>query len=137
MIGDELRARTRRFALQGIDLCLQLGTDDLGRLVRPQRLRAATGVAANHRAASRCRSGREFVARLSVVIAEVDESEFWLDVLETRRYGPPEPVRQLRTEATELRAIFVGSRRTAAQGLRQRRERTRTIGNDNDGNERE
>ena len=113
MIGDELRSRTRQFGLDVIELCLQLGTDDLGRLVRPQLLRAGTGVAANHRAASRGRSRREFVARISVVIEEADESEWWLDVLETRRYGPSRLVKSLRQEASELCAIFVASKTTA------------------------
>jgi four helix bundle protein len=89
MIGDELKARTRRFALGVIDLCLKLGSDDLAKLVRPQLLRAGTGVAANHRASTRCRSSREFASKLLIVVEEADESEFWLDVLETRRAGAP------------------------------------------------
>ena len=121
MIGDELRERTRRFALESIDLCLQLGTGDLGRLIRPQLMRAATGVAANHRAASRSRSGKEFIARLAVVIEESDESEFWLDVLETRQHGPLSAVRSLRLEAQELRAIFSKSRTTASETMARRR----------------
>jgi len=96
VVGDELRLRTRQFALDVIDLCLRLGTGDLAQLIRPQLLRAATGVAANHRAASRGRSRREFISRLKVVIEEADESELWLDVLEAKRHGPPELVRRLR-----------------------------------------
>jgi four helix bundle protein len=121
VIGDELRARTRQFALDVIDLCLKLGRDHFSRLVRPQLLRAATGVAANHRAAGRSRSPKEFVAKLGVVIEEADESELWLDFLDTRSQGPPEAVKQLRQESTELRAIFVASRRTAAKRLERRR----------------
>jgi four helix bundle protein len=117
MVGDQLRARTRQFALDPIELCIQLGRDDIGRLIRPQLLRAGTGVAANHRAAGQSRSRREFVARLSIVIEEADESELWLDVLETRRYGSVDLVRRLRTEASELRAIFSASRRTARKKL--------------------
>ena len=113
MIGDELRARTRQFALDVIELCLQLGKDDLGRLIRPQLLRAGTGIAANHRAASRGRSRKEFIGRLSVVIEEADETELWLDLLEARKYGPPDMVRGLKREAAELRSIFVASRTTA------------------------
>jgi four helix bundle protein len=121
MIGDELRTRTRRFALDVIALCAHLGHDDLGRLIRPQLLRAGTGVAANHRAAGHSRSRREFVARLSVVIEETDETELWLDFLETLGYGPLELVRRLRTEAVQLRAIFSASRATAAAKLQKRR----------------
>ena len=82
MIADELRARTRQFALDVIVLCSQLGFGDLARVVRPQLLRAATGIAANYRAACRSRSHREFVSRLAVVVEECDEAELWLDVVE-------------------------------------------------------
>ena len=60
----------------------------------------------------------EFVAALGVVIEEADESELWLDILETRRHGPPDTVKRLRQEASELRAIFIASRRTAAAKLK-------------------
>jgi len=100
--------------MDAIDVCLQLANGPLTDLVRPQLLRAATGVASNNRAAARSRSRREFVAKLGVVIEEADESELWLDVLETKRHGPAESVKRLRTEASELCAIFVASRRTAA-----------------------
>jgi four helix bundle protein len=122
MVGDELRARTRQFALNVIDLCLKLGSGDLARLVRPQLLRAGSGVAANHRAATWCRSRREFVARLSVVIEEADESELWLDVLETRGHEPIDAVTPVRREAQELRAIFIASRTTALSRLRRQRK---------------
>jgi four helix bundle protein len=120
MIGDELRERARRFAIETIDLCVRLPDGPVSNLIRPQLLRAATGIAANYRAAGRSRSRREFVARLGVVIEEADESELWLDILEARRHGPPETVKRLRQEATELRAIFIASRRTAAAGLKMR-----------------
>jgi len=81
-------------------------------------LRAATGVAANYRAASRCRSRREFAAKLSVVVEEADECELWLDILEAKRQGDSRVVGRLRGEAIELRAIFVASRKTALAGLR-------------------
>jgi four helix bundle protein len=123
MIGDELRARSRRFAMDVIDLCLGLGPGRLGHLVTPQLLRAGTGVAANHRAATQGRSRKEFVAKLSVVIEEADESEFWLDVLETKGHGPTGEVRRLRQEASELRAIFGKSRATALKRLKQERKR--------------
>ena len=120
MIGDELKARARQFAMDVIDLCLNLGTDDLARLVRPQLLRACTGLAANYRAAGRSRSRREFISKLGLVIEEADESELWLDVLETKKCGPQEAVSRLRREAHELRAIFAASRRTALERIRKR-----------------
>ena len=97
--------------------------DDVGRMIAPQLLRAGTGTAANHRATSHSRSRREFIARLSVVVEEADESELWLDYLETLGMGPKDEVQRLRREATELRSIFSASRSTAARKRKPRNKR--------------
>jgi four helix bundle protein len=125
MSADELRARTRQFALDVIAVCLQLGNGDLARLVRPQLLRAASGVASNHRACARSRSRREFCSKLGVVVEEVDESELWLDVLQVFGSGEAEAVARQRREAIELRAIFAKSRSTALAKLSKDREARR------------
>ncbi len=125
MDKEELKARTRQFGLDVVDLCLCLGTDDFAWLVRKQLLRAGTGVAANHRSACRSRSDLEFAARLAVVVEEADESELWLDYLQVRKRGTAAVVANLRQEAIELRAIFSSSRATTLKGIRERRQRRR------------
>jgi four helix bundle protein len=117
MIGEELRNRARQFALDTIDLCVALGDDELCRLIRPQLLRAATGVAANYRAACRARSAREFASRLAIVVEETDEAEFWLDVITTKRPGAPGAAHRLHAESKQLRAVFSASRRTVLSNL--------------------
>jgi four helix bundle protein len=122
MNADQLKARTRRYALDVIVLCLKLGGDDLARLVRPQLLRAGSGVASNYRAACRGRSTQEFSARLGLVVEESDESELWLDFLQELHCGPPDEVGRLRGEAIELRAIFARARATTLEKLRRKRQ---------------
>ena len=122
MNANELRERSRRFALEVVRLCLKLGHDDLGQLIRPQLLRAGTGVATNHRAAGRARSDKEFAARLGVVVEEADESEFWLDALRELNYGPAADVGRLHQESVELRAIFSASRTTMLNRIQKTRE---------------
>jgi len=118
MDAEQLKARTRQFALDIIDLCLSLGTDDIARLIRPQLLRSGTGVATGYRAACRGRSSREFASRMATVTEEADESELWLDILQVRRRGPDAIVSQLRRESIELRAIAAASRATTLKRLR-------------------
>ena len=119
MIADQLRARTRQFALDVIVLCGQLGFGDLARVIRPQLLRASTGIAANYRAACRSRSRKEFVSRLGVVVEECDEAELWLDVVEATNLGSVQRTLPLRTEAAEILAVMSASRRTARRRLKQ------------------
>ena len=112
MIGDDLRARSRKFALDVVKLCGELGSDRLARMITAQLFRAGTGANANYRAACRSRSPREFAARLAVSVEEADEAELWLDTLEALSIGKPATIRDLRNEAAQLRAIFAKSRST-------------------------
>ena len=123
MKGDQLKARTRQFALDVIRLVALLGHDDFAQTARPQLLRAATGVAANYRGACRSRSGREFASRLAVVVEESDESELWLDFCVELGYGPRDVTLRLQQEALELRDISAKSRSTTLRGLREKRRK--------------
>lgn len=130
MTPEELRERTRQFAFDVIRLCLGLKNADLATLVKPQLLRAGTGVAANYRAATRASSLAEFCSRLAVVIEEADESDWWLDVVHEFGGGPQAQTKALRSEAGQLRAIFAKSRSTASARLaneRQARRRRREV----------
>jgi four helix bundle protein len=125
MDATELRNRTRSFGSNVIDLCMELGCDIFAQVVGKQLLRAGTGVAANHRAASRSRSRQEFAARLATVVEEADEAELWLDYIEAKKRGPAHVVADLRSEAVELRAIFSKSRATTLERLREQQEARR------------
>jgi len=78
-----------------------------------QVLRSATGIAANYRAAGRSRSKAEFIAKIGVVVEEADETVFWLEMLADSGIVRSEKLANLLTEATELVAIFIASRKTA------------------------
>ena len=123
MDAEQLKNRTRQFALDVVDLAMTIGHDDFATVSRRQLIRAGTGVATNYRAACRSRSSKEFASRLAVVVEEVDECELWLDFLESRGYGAPGLATRHRAEAKELRAIFAKSRATMLRKLRERRRR--------------
>jgi four helix bundle protein len=91
--ADLLRARTKQFGFDVVDLVKQLPRNIAGECVARQLIRAGTGVASNHRAACRGRSRREFIARLGVVLEEADESELWLEVLIACELAPGLPGR--------------------------------------------
>ena len=110
---QQLRDRTKRFAFDVIDVVKSLPRNMATDAIARQLIRAGTSVAANHRAAGRARSHREFVAKLGIVVEEVDEAELWLEALLTCQLAPPNAVEPLYREARELRAIFVQSLYTA------------------------
>lgn len=72
MTPDELEKRTKTFALRVVKLVDALPSKAAGRTFGSQLLRSASSAAANYRAARRGRSGKEFVAKLSIVVEEID-----------------------------------------------------------------
>ena len=113
MDKEELKGRTKQFALRVIRLIEALPRTQTGRVVGNQLLRSATSVAANYRAVCRARSQADFVHKLGIVEEEADESLFWLELVVEANLMPASRVDDLIREADELTAIIVASRKTA------------------------
>jgi four helix bundle protein len=88
-------------------------------------LRCGTAVGANYRATCRCRSDKDFIAKLGVVIEEADETAFWLEALVDAEIVRPAATNNLYKEADELVRILVSSRETARRNRRLRRKAKR------------
>ncbi len=122
MNQQQLRDRTKSFAIQIVRLCRKLPSDwDIRELGR-QLLRSGTAVAANYRACGRARSDKEFCSKLAIVVEEADESQLWLELLpEADPKIATDVHKALLAEAAELTAIFTASHRTARLNLRKKR----------------
>jgi four helix bundle protein len=116
--ADELKRRTKQFALRIIRLVAALPKTIEGRAIANQFARSGTSVAANYRAACRARSRSEFVAKMGVVLEEADEPQLWLELIIEAKLLPLKRVEPLLEEASELVAIFVASRKSAFSNLR-------------------
>ncbi len=108
-----LRDRTQDFALRILKMYRSLPHSDNARVIGKQVLRSGTSVAANYRAVCRARSKQEFVARMGVVVEEIDETVLWLELLVRSEIVSASKMRNLLREANELLAIFAASQRTA------------------------
>src|SRR5438876_1885248 len=113
MTTDELKARTKSFALRVTRLVDALPNTVKGRAIANQIMRSATSVAANYRAACRARSRAEFIAKIGVVEEEADETAFWLELIIDAKIRSQEQLESLLKEASELVAIMAASRKSA------------------------
>jgi len=113
MNKDELRGRTKQFALHVTQLCRILPNTPDGRMIANQLLRSGTSVGTNYRAVCRARSKAEFASRSAVVLEEADESVFWLELLAEGAVSTSQLVAPLRAEAEELVRIFGSAEHTA------------------------
>lgn len=110
---DELRNRTKHFAIRIIRLFQALPKSSEAQVIGKQLLRSGTSVGANYRAVCRARSKAEFIARIGIVAEEADESVFWLELLEETKILNAKQLEGILKEARELAAIFSASHKTA------------------------
>ena len=115
-IAEILKERTKKFALRNIRVIRSLPPGLEGRIIGHQLLRSGISVAANYRAVCRARSRPEFLAKLSIVIEESDECAFWLELLVDAELISEVKLKELKSEANQLVAIFNASRVTARKG---------------------
>lgn len=113
MTEAELKARKKSFGLRVMRVTESLPRGRAGDVLGRQLLRSGTSVGANYRAACRAKSTADFVAKLAIVEKELDESAYWLELIEHAQLLKATRLTSIKQEAEELLAITVSSIRTA------------------------
>ncbi len=105
----DLRERTLKFSLRIFRLCSSIPLTPEGKIARNQLARSGTSPGAQYREAQRSRSRAEFVSKLESALQELDETAYWLELIELAGIVTPKRLAALRTECEELIAIFTSS----------------------------
>jgi len=112
-MAEDLSQRTKGLALRVVRLYAALPQTDLARTLGKQLLRSGTSVGANYREAKWARSPAEFASKLQVVLQELEETHYWLELLIEAEIVKPSLLAPLLDETQQLIAIFVSSVNTA------------------------
>jgi four helix bundle protein len=118
MTKEDLKKRTKLFALRIIKMGKVIKADDVDKLLLKQLIRSATSVAANYRAALKAKSTKDFIYKLAIIEEEADESYFWLELMMDAEIVKPEKIAALTTEAKELTAIFTAQGKTSKENYK-------------------
>src|SRR5512135_1325443 len=113
MNPNELKSRTKRFALNVIILTEDLPKSRTTEVLGRQLLRSGTSVGANYRSACSARSTAEFIAKMGIVEEELEETLYWIELLIESGHLSADQAKDLIREAKELLAITVASIKTA------------------------
>ena len=114
---QDLRQRAVQFALRIIKLYSALPKSVEAQVLGKQILRSGTSVGAHYREACRAKSNPDFISKIEGGLQELDETLYWLELLEeagivsAKRMGP------LKQETNELIAMFV----TMSKGLKEKK----------------
>lgn len=110
---EELKKRTKVFAHNCVKITESFSNSYLGNHITRQLIRCSTSVAANYRATCVAQSKASFIAKISIVIEEVDEANFWLEFALDEKLISKEKIAILLDESAQLTSIFISSRKTA------------------------
>lgn len=120
MTPEELKKRTKAFALRCIKLVEALPKTRTGNIIAAQLIRSATSVGAHYRAACRARSVPDFISKMGVTLEEADEVVYWMEVIVESGMQSEKRVSALMKEGNELVSIFVASLNTAQKHPRKK-----------------
>ena len=107
MKNQELRDRTKHFALRVIKMYCALPKSTEAQVIGKLVLRSGTSVAATYREASRARSDPELISKLGIVEQELDETLLWFELLVESKIVTSARMIKLQQEADELIRIMV------------------------------
>lgn len=111
--GQDLRERTMNYALRIIRLSASLPNTQAAWVIGKQVLRSGTSVGAHYREGCRSRSVAEFISKLEGGLQELDETNYWLELLGKSNIVPAKRLTEILKETDELIAILTASVRTA------------------------
>jgi len=113
-----LRERTKAFALRVIRLYAALPKTGAARVMGEQILRSGTSVGAQYREGWRSRSDAEFVSKLQSGLQELEETQYWMELLVEGGLVEAQRLEGLMAEGDELAAMLMSSVKTVKERLK-------------------
>jgi four helix bundle protein len=107
MAGEELKSRTKKFALRVIKLYISLPRTNESQVLGRQVLRSGTSVGAHYHEAQRAKSDADFISKIEGGLQELEETSYWLDLLKESGIAAQHQIVEPIGETEQLMAIFV------------------------------
>jgi len=81
MNEQDLKVRTKSFALRVIKLYSMLPKTTVAQVLGKQVLRSGTSVGAQYREAQRAKSDADFINKIQGSLQELDETAYWIELM--------------------------------------------------------
>jgi four helix bundle protein len=117
MDSPDLKARTQEYALRIVRMYGLLPKSVEAQVLGKQVLRSGTSAGAHYREAFRARSTAEFVSKIEGGLQELEETEYWLELLIRSGILDQRETLDLLAETKELNAISTASAKTAKKRI--------------------
>ena len=113
----KLTERLLDYAVRSIAVAQALPKSGAGKHIGIQLLRAGTSTGANYNEANAAESRKDFIHKMQIVLKELREAHYWLQVIERAKMLPDKRLKSILIESDELIAMTVSSIVTARKGM--------------------
>lgn len=107
-----LRERTKAFAIRIVKLYVALPKTHEAQVLGKQVLRSGTSIGAHYREAQRSRSPAEFISKIELALQELEETDYWIELLLECEIVSATRLADLRQEIQELLAMLTSTVKT-------------------------
>ena len=112
-----LLPRTKKIEFSILLLVEKMPETRIAKILGTQMTRSGTSVGANYRAACRAKSARDFINKMKIAEEEIDETIYWLELVEGSNPNLASEVGKIKTEADELLSMIVASIKTTRKRI--------------------
>ena len=107
MVNEDLRIRTKNFAVWIIKLFAALPKTTEAQVLGKQILRCGTSVGAQYRESQHAKSDADFISKIEGSLRELEETAYWLELLEEIELFDSNKLKLIQQETKGSTAIFV------------------------------
>ena len=106
-MNNDLKLRTKDFAVRIIRLYAALPKSTEAQVLGKQILRSGTSVGAHYRESQYSKSDADFISKIEGGLQELEETIYWLELLDEMKLFSSDKLRPIIQETSELKAIFI------------------------------
>jgi len=115
---NKMKSRTKQFGVDIIKFCENMKNTKATSVITYQIIKSATSTGVNYRAACEARSKSEFFSKICIVTEEVDETNYWLEIIrDTDLSKEEQELDRLLKESVELTKIISKAKHTSYTSL--------------------
>jgi four helix bundle protein len=117
MKNSALKEKSFKFAVRIVNLNKHLREDKKEFIISKQVLRSGTSVGAMVREAEQAESKADFVHKLAIAQKEINETLYWLELIQATEYLSDKEFESINNDAIELIKLLTSSIKTTKQKL--------------------
>lgn len=107
---------SKQFAVDIVNLCMEIKENRKSNVLLNQLLRSGTSIGANIHEANYASSKADFINKFQIALKECYETDYWLGLFKDTNIVTPDEYAQMFSQCSKLRKLLIASITTAKGG---------------------